>query len=722
MPCLFACGYNLSIRLCERAQTMTPRISASVTPSVGTAGKYGTWVVRCTLEYGEIGVDAGIAVALPNTWHAWLRNSAKGVHSLDPAKPNYVSAQASRDDVTVRCTVPGGSTDEFEKATREALAGPPNRCAYHVEIAVTQGVLRASDWIDVTFGDTSGGSPGFTAALHPNGPEPVRIALLAAENGGQHALLPAEDSSYLVTRAAEPVEIAAYAPSHALVGSEAACHVVALDAWQNAATSSHLTLAVRVAEGRALCPETVTLNPETGRCTVPFTPTAPGIVRLEVTAVHGTGPPFDRLRANGGGRRGTNSGGGRGANGEEGHGTNRGDNREANRGENLRAEGGTKPGSEESSAFVARSNPILCSGELPHEQVYWGDLHSHARRSFDATGDLPFAYARDVARLDFYALTDHVEGLSDKMWEEIRLATHDWYDPGRFATILGYEATFPAPWAHHNVYFRGDGDVRIGRHNGTVQDLWQQLAAGEAMTIPHHTGVRFSPKASNVPGGTGPNIDWQYANDSFRRVVEVYSGHGLCEYYDPDHPLAYQHCDFSLNNSAIGPHYVQDGWLTGQRMGTICSSDNHQAQPGRRQTGLAAVWAPALTRSAIFDSIHNRQTYGTTGARILLKVWVNDTFMGQETASGNGVSVRVWAVGSDEIAWVEILRGDLDAQRFDVVYRREPEAWSVAFTWDDPHPVANALYYVRLRQKEYFAGRVAQAWSSPVWVTESGGE
>ena len=371
------------------------------------------------------------------------------------------------------------------------------------------------------------------------------------------------------------------------------------------------------------------------------------------------------------------------------------------------------------ATFAAQSNPILCAEEMPSEQVYWGDLHSHARRSFDATGDLPFHYARDVARLDFYALTDHVEGLSDEMWNEIRLATQGWYDPGRFATILGYEATFEAPWAHHNVYFRDEGDVRIGRHNGTVQDLWKQLVAGEAMTIPHHTGVRFSPKASNLPGGTDPNIDWRYADDAFRRVVEVYSGHGLCEYYDPEHPLAYQHCDFSLNDSAQGPHYAQDGWLTGQRMGTICSSDNHQAQPGRRQTGLAAVWAPALTRTGIFDSIHNRQTYGTTGARILLKMWVNDTFMGQETASGDGVSVRVWAVGTDDIAWVEILRGDLDAQRFDVVYRREPNAAECAFAWDDPQPVPNALYYVRLRQQAPVAGRVVQAWSSPVWVVQS---
>ena len=668
---------------------MLPRVRASVTPSEGTAGAYGTWVVRCHVVEGELGPGDAVAVALPNTWHAWRRNSAKGVHSLDPTKPNYVSARASRADVEIRCVVPDGSTDEYEKRTREALAGPPNRCAYHAEVTIARGTLRAGDWLDVTFGETGGGSPGFTAALHPNGPEPVRVAVITADSAGAKTLLPQAESPFLVTRAAEPVEIAAYAPSHARVGVEAACHVVALDAWQNPAAGAQLTFAVTAAEGHAEHPKTVALNSETGTCALPFTPTGSGVLRLAVEALTETRMPFDRLRANGTEATDASGEDGRGANGTE--------------------------------AFAVQSNPVLCAAALPNERVYWGDIHSHAQRSFDATGDLPFHYARSVARLDFYALTDHVEGLSDEMWQEIRLATHDWYEPGRFATILGYEATFSAPWAHHNVYFRGDGDVRVGRHNGTVQDLWRQLVPGEAMTIPHHTGVRFSPKASNVPGGTGPNIDWQYANDAFRRVVEVYSGHGLCEYYDPNHPLAYQHCDFSLNDSAHGPHYAQDGWLSGQRMGTICSSDNHQAQPGKRQTGLAAVWAPALTRGGVFDSIHNRQTYGVTGARIILKTWVNDTFMGQETVSGNGVSVRVWAVGTAEIAWIEILRGDLDARRFDVVYRREPQAASADFTWDDPQPVANALYYVRLRQRAPVAGRVAQAWSSPVWVVQSAG-
>ena len=39
---------------------------------------------------------------------------------------------------------------------------------------------------------------------------------------------------------------------------------------------------------------------------------------------------------------------------------------------------------------------------------------------------------------------------------------------------------------------------------------------------------------------------------------------------------------------------------------------------------MVAALAPGLTREGIWDAIYDRRTYGTTGERILLDVWVEN--------------------------------------------------------------------------------------------------
>ena len=55
-----------------------------------------------------------------------------------------------------------------------------------------------------------------------------------------------------------------------------------------------------------------------------------------------------------------------------------------------------------------RGNPIRVTAQPEKTGVYWGDLHSHTGISEDGSGGDPFPYARDVSRLDFYSLTDHL--------------------------------------------------------------------------------------------------------------------------------------------------------------------------------------------------------------------------------------------------------------------------------------------------------------------------
>jgi len=95
--------------------------------------------------------------------------------------------------------------------------------------------------------------------------------------------------------------------------------------------------------------------------------------------------------------------------------------------------------------------------------------------------------------------------------------------------------------------------------------------------------------------------------------------------------------------------------------------------------------------------------------------------MGSEArlAAGEPIHLSGEVVGAGALRFVEILRADLDVQEWQIAYR---EWWAgnapttYTLEWTDPTPPARGLYYLRLRQRELIHGRVAMAWSSPVWV------
>jgi hypothetical protein len=88
-------------------------------------------------------------------------------------------------------------------------------------------------------------------------------------------------------------------------------------------------------------------------------------------------------------------------------------------------------------------------------------------------------------------------------------------------------------------------------------------------------------------------------------------------------------------------------------------------------------------------------------------------------APGEPVHLTGHVVGAAPIRFVEILRGDVDGQEWRVAHRRWFAAnapLELALDWTDETPPAHGLYYLRVRQRDLVHGRVAMAWSSPVWV------
>ena len=649
-----------------------PREAVTVSPSFGIAGHYGTWTVTYTVGTGGIAPGGALRLQLPDTWHAGERNSANRLQASDPTDDHYIAAYGSGADVRIEAEVESETSDFLVKSARPGLDGRSERYVFVVRANVVSGSLREGETISVVYGDTSAGSRGMRAAIVATGPEPI---LVSVDRDGSGAFEPVEHDATLTSRSGIATELRLAGPSALVVGEQAELHLAAVDLHSNPAVPFHERVTLRVLQGDVDVARTVELPAGQGWTTVPFTPRGEGIVRLEAVA------RADLLRA--------------------------------------------------------RSNPMEAFAERPAEQTWWGDLHSHTEHSFDGVGSDVFDYARWVAGLDFHAMTDHssgparegfTRGLGPHVWEEYTAATDAHHAPGEFVTLHAYEASFPAPWGHHNVYFRGEPGPLLSPNQVTLPELWAALTAGEALTIPHHTNKFPQPLA------------WDEDDPALRRNFEIYSAHGLSEAYDPGHPLAFEQSEFTnRSTSARTGVSAQDAWMQGLRLSTIAASDDHRSQPGKPHWGLAAVRAPELTREAVFDALHARRTYGTTGQRILLDFRVNDAPMGSEIAldaplpepcagtspeCGERAAVtaalaprfEVTAHGTDVIEAVEILRYSEPDGGFRVIHDLRPNALDFNWSGRDGGFRDDAIYYLRLRQRSPVRGRIAMAWSSPVWV------
>lgn len=647
--------------------------SLAISPNSGRAGTWGTWVVTYTVGTAGIATGGGLQVALPERWHQWWRNAARRVQSVDPTASFYVTAHTDRPGVNLRCEVLDASEAEYVKTFRTNVGYPPgSRYSWTVAVTVTDGALQAGDTINVVYGDVSHGGRGFTPPLWTGSPERVRAAV-DSEGEETLTLLPDSALPWLNCEPGPPVELLIVLDSRSVAGKEMRVRMVALDEFHNPVPTPETVVHLVVASGEAA----IFNNPvklgdaSTWGCReFAITPAKAGVLRL----------------------RGTSNDG--------------------------RLFGLSNP-----SKVLAAVDE---SDEETFDGLYWGDIHSHSQYSWDGTGtrDDHFRYARYASLLDIYSATDHNDrrSMSQPDWQLNVAYTAKWNAPGAFATILGYEASFGAPWGHHNVYYRG-GEGPLHYHDEeNPEEIWQRGArdnlAGEMITIPHHTGGFARP-------GGGVKHDWSIHDQRFRPSIEIYSSHGLSEEYAPDHPISMDVSDFTFNGPGDPGNYTVDAWLAGLKLGTIGSSDNHGAQPGKEGFGTMAVWVPELTREAVFDAIRNRRTYGSTGSRIYLEFTVNGEPMGGETtiAVGRPVVVHVEALGTGPLRWIHVLRADLDRpdDGFTVVHQEwfpgSSAPLDFALDWTDDSSPARAIYYVRVRQRDLVHGRVAQAWSSPVWVT-----
>ena len=312
------------------------------------------------------------------------------------------------------------------------------------------------------------------------------------------------------------------------------------------------------------------------------------------------------------------------------------------------------------------------------DSIFWGDLHNHCAISY-GYGSLRRAFRLARQHLDFCSVTGHAswpdmptdrerygriidfhrEGFERlrRDWETVLETVRRHDDPGAFVTLPSYEWHSNA-YGDHNVYALGD-ELDIVERDG-LEDLDRALAGTETMIVPHHIGY----------GKGFRGIDWDHFDEHRSPVVEIFSGHGGSERDGGPYPMYHTMGPRTHLGTAL------HGLALGKRFGFIAGTDHHGGYPGHYGDGRTAVFAPELTRPALWQALKARRCYAVTGDRIELSLEVSQGLIGEEIIALGQREVRVGVRGSDALDRVEVVKNGRPLQR---AFGHPPEA-----TLEDP--------------------------------------
>lgn len=279
--------------------------------------------------------------------------------------------------------------------------------------------------------------------------------------------------------------------------------------------------------------------------------------------------------------------------------------------------------------FTPGDRSLELDGEDFH--LLFGDPHSHTGLSEDAEGDLVemISYARDKAQLDYVAITDndYIYGgrLSDRSWRETMEQGQAWSEDGQFIVIPAYE--------------------------------WTQRRWGS--TKPQHRSILFEsydqPMLRWYDAGFGLDVDPFIALLSWIQGTSgiMNTQHARFELSDSDRECNMEViCGWGdyINRSDCFHEHLN----AGHRVGFVGTSDGHRRTPGLGG-GITGLWVREFTLPGIIDAFRENRCYATAGARIGLKFWINDAFMGQSVQPAGEYTARISVQAPKEIETLQII-------------------------------------------------------------------
>jgi hypothetical protein len=293
-------------------------------------------------------------------------------------------------------------------------------------------------------------------------------------------------------------------------------------------------------------------------------------------------------------------------------------------GSSARALSQIRSGREPVPILVRRSDRSSFVGDRfpdsPGLRAFMGQLHAHTSFS-DGEGTPADAY--ESARrwgLEFFAVTDHLEQLTDDEWRRGRAAADAAETPGAFVALYGFECGgFPTlrGWMNHvNV---------IGTDR--LPSVWSTIGLGRL-----YGGILRLPGTDVVAQFNHPGMK--------KHVLGRNNWDGFA--YDARADLRMKLITVETRQPALENHREEIGYIPaldqGWHVAPKAEEDNHRSNWGRtpKRTG---VWLEELTRASLLAGLMRMAVFYTDDPDATVKLTADGEWLMGSTVYGPGSHV-----------------------------------------------------------------------------------
>jgi len=362
------------------------------------------------------------------------------------------------------------------------------------------------------------------------------------------------------------------------------------------------------------------------------------------------------------------------------------------------------------------------------EKVFFGNLHSHTSYSDGlGTPKQAYTYARDVAKLDFIALTEH-NHLAAMGTDNIGIAAnHALYngsDPNslisnanaftkndQFIALYGQEFSTISSGNHTNVFDIGEViDVAKGRFD--LLDIFLQAnkdTSGQTAILmfnhPQNT-ADLLPTEYGLDDFGGDPVQWLNGMGKYARLIQMINGPG-------------QSPGTNLNSARPDETAFRKFLNLGFKLAPTADQDNHQKNWGNATNAGTGIIATSLTKANLLDAMRKRHVYATEDKNLSVIIKVNGSLCGDIIAPlppPGELSITYSINDADEPnadyeiqVWRDAV-GDEPAKMVSAVTTSagSGQVEDVAFSGEAQY------FYFKIIQKDE-DGNEDRAWTAPVW-------